>query len=118
MRIITGSFETASSGKSSRRPRISYFSRPELQRILNVYARCVSDGEWRDYSIDHLEDGAVFSIYRSSHETPIYTIEKKRLKGNDRWIYTLSDRRKKIKSGTRLQDILDKLNALPKLVNN
>ncbi len=52
------------------------FNRLELNRILNVYGRMVSDGEWRDYAIDFLRDRAVFSIFRRSSEVPIYSIEK------------------------------------------
>ncbi len=52
------------------------FNRLELNRILNVYGRMVSDGEWRDYAIDFLGDRAVFSIYRRASEVPIYRIEK------------------------------------------
>lgn len=119
MRIISGSSESPSSSpKTGKRSRISYFSRLELQRILNVYAHRVAAGEWRDYSLDHLEGQAFFSIYRSSHETPLYTIEKRKLKGKDRWLYALRDRRKTLKSGARLQDIIDTLNGLPRLVNN
>ena len=52
------------------------FSRGELNQILCVYGRKVIDGEWRDYAIDHLEDRAVFSIFRRTSEMPIYRIEK------------------------------------------
>lgn len=119
MQIITGSDNQASrEAKGRKKQRASYFSRPELTRILNVYSKRVAAGEWRDYALDHLEGQAYFSIYRSSHELPLYTIEKKRLKGKDRWQYKLSDRRKVIKSCAGLQDILDYLNGLPRLVNN
>lgn len=119
MQIVSSSSQSSSGTKNSgRRSRISYFSRQELQRILNVYGRRVADGEWRDYSLDHLDGQAFFSIYRSSHETPIYTVEKRRLKGKDRWLFYLHDRRKMLKSAARLQDILDTLNGLPRLVSN
>lgn len=52
------------------------FDRHELQTILNVYGRKVSDGEWRDYAIDFLTDKAVFSIYRRASEVPLYRVEK------------------------------------------
>jgi hypothetical protein len=52
------------------------FNRLELNRILNLYGRMVSDGEWRDYAIDFLRDRAVFSIFRRASEVPIYRIEK------------------------------------------
>jgi hypothetical protein len=52
------------------------FNRLELGRILNLYGRMVSDGEWRDYAIDFLRDRAVFSVFRRSSEVPLYRIEK------------------------------------------
>lgn len=118
MRIINGTdFDTSRHSSQSKKSRIGYFSRPELTRILGVYAMRVAQGEWRDYSLDHLEGQAFFSIYRSSHEMPLYTIEKRRLKGKDRWLFSLRDRKKILKSGARLQDILDYLSGLPRLVN-
>ena len=115
MLIISGS----SSDKSSpKKHKVVYFSRAELQQILNVYSKRVADGEWRDYALDHMEGSALFSIFKSSHEMPLYTIEKKRLKGKDRWIYVVSDRRKALRQAARLADVLDYLNNLPRLVNN
>jgi hypothetical protein len=52
------------------------FDRAELNRILSVYGRLVSSGEWRDYAIDFLEDRAVFSIFRRTSEVPLYRVEK------------------------------------------
>jgi hypothetical protein len=52
------------------------FNRLELNRILNLYGRMVSAGEWRDYAIDFLKDRAVFSVFRRASEVPIYRIEK------------------------------------------
>ena len=52
------------------------FNRRELDAILRVYGRKVAEGEWRDYAIDHLDDRAVFSIFRRSSEMPIYRVEK------------------------------------------
>ena len=56
-------------------PRVS-FDRRELNAILRVYGRKVADGEWRDYAIDHLQNRAVFSIYRRASEMPMYRVEK------------------------------------------
>ncbi|MBN9599505.1 MAG: DUF2794 domain-containing protein [Afipia sp.] len=64
-----------SEGASAAGNRVT-FSRLELNRILNLYGRMVSDGEWRDYAIDFLKDRAVFSIFRRASEIPIYRIEK------------------------------------------
>jgi hypothetical protein len=56
--------------------KIVAFSRSELNSILRVYGRKVSEGMWRDYAIDHLSDRAVFSIYRRTSEFPLYRVEK------------------------------------------
>ena len=52
------------------------FNRQELDRILRIYGRMVASGEWRDYAIDHLDDRAVFSIFRRTSEVPLFRIEK------------------------------------------
>lgn len=57
-------------------PRHVAFDRRELAAILKVYGRKVAEGEWRDYAIDHLEDRAVFSIFRRTSEMPMFRVEK------------------------------------------
>ena len=52
------------------------FDRAELNRILSLYGRMVTAGEWRDYAIDFLRERAVFSVFRRASEVPIYRIEK------------------------------------------
>ena len=52
------------------------FSKGELSLILGVYGERVKRGEWRDYAIDSLPDMALFSVYRSSQENPLYAIAK------------------------------------------
>lgn len=54
-----------------------FFDRAELNRILGLYGRMVSAGEWRDYAVDALEDRAVFSIYRRSSESPLFQVVKR-----------------------------------------
>ena len=52
------------------------FNRAELRTILDLYARKVAEGEWRDYAIDFTRDKAVFSVFRRTSEVPLYRIEK------------------------------------------
>ena len=52
------------------------FNRAELRSILDLYARKVAEGEWRDYAIDFTRDKAVFSVFRRTSEVPLYRIEK------------------------------------------
>ena len=62
---------------SSAAPQQVRFDRAELNRILTIYGRMVSAGEWRDYAIDFLEEAAVFSIFRRTSEMPLYRVEKR-----------------------------------------
>ena len=52
------------------------FSKGELSLILSVYGARVKRGEWRDYAIDCLPDMAVFSVFRSAQEAPLFSITK------------------------------------------
>jgi hypothetical protein len=65
-----------SAARTAARPRQVAFNRGELDSILRVYGRKVADGVWRDYAIDHLDDRAVFSIFRRTSEMPLYRVEK------------------------------------------
>ena len=56
---------------------IVYFSKYELKIILNFYSKQVSKGLWRDYAIDNLSNESFFSIYKHTHDQPIYQIIKK-----------------------------------------
>lgn len=53
------------------------FDRLELQRIMDLYGRMVSAGQWRDYAMDMTRDAAIFSAFRRSAERPEYRIEKR-----------------------------------------
>lgn len=52
------------------------FERRELDLILRLYGRMVAANEWKDYAIDHLEDRAIFSVYRRASEVPLFQIVK------------------------------------------
>ncbi len=84
------------------------FSQAELSLILNVYGNKVKNGEWRDYAIDSLTDMAVFSVFRSSKESPIYTIVKIKtrniLKPSQYAVYSGS---KTLKQGSSLSEVLN-----------
>ena len=57
-------------------PSTVFFTRNELNAILNLYGRKVAAGEWRDYAIDFGREKAVFSVFRRASEVPLYRIEK------------------------------------------
>ena len=54
-----------------------FFSKTELQIILQTYSKQVSSGICKDYSIDHSKQKAIFSFFRSTFDKPIFQIEKK-----------------------------------------
>ncbi|MDE2018679.1 MAG: DUF2794 domain-containing protein [Hyphomicrobiales bacterium] len=57
-------------------PPIVGFERGELRAILDLYARKVAEGAWRDYAIDFGREAATFSVFRRASEGPLYRIEK------------------------------------------
>jgi hypothetical protein len=70
-----------------------FFSKLELTSILSLYSKQVSKGFWKDYALDTQDGTAIFSIFRHTHDKPIYQIIKKRLKGlkNINEFYILKD---------------------------
>ena len=62
--------------KLDQKVRITSFNKVELNMILSIYGKNVSNGIWRDYAIDHNENTAVFSIYRSTFEKAFLQIIK------------------------------------------
>ena len=61
----------------------AFFDRNELNQLLSLYSRRVSTGEWRDYAIDQSNARAVFSVFRHTHDRPIFSIAKQRT--SDGW---------------------------------
>ncbi|MEX0807250.1 MAG: DUF2794 domain-containing protein [Dongiaceae bacterium] len=89
--------------KATRRP--VYFTQRELQTLLCEYARRVQRGEWRDYAIDHRPGMAVFSVFRSSRERPLYSVVK--LQANDDGAsFVVNQGRQRLRAGRSLDDVL------------
>ena len=61
--------------------KLIFFSKIELTSILNLYSKQVSKGYWKDYAFDSKIDNAVFSVYKHSHDKPMYQIIKNSHKG-------------------------------------
>lgn len=85
-------------------PRGIFFDRAELNQLLSLYSRNVASGEWRDYAIDQLGGSAVFSVFRHTHDAPLYSIAKQ---GNSRSVeYVVFSGREKLKRAKTLSDVL------------
>lgn len=57
-------------------PPVVAFNRAELDSILEVYARKVAAGEWRDYALEMGREKAVFAIFQRTSEYPLLRVEK------------------------------------------
>ncbi|MBI3512754.1 MAG: DUF2794 domain-containing protein [Proteobacteria bacterium] len=100
-----------------------FFTRRELNLLLGVYSRKVSSGEWRDYAIDHQPGMAVFSIFRSSLERPLFAIAKcagvaqrSAASGPAHGPYVVFSGRQKLKQGKTLEEVVDILDRRLELV--
>ena len=86
-----------------------YFLKHELTFILNLYSKRVSLGMWRDYAIDSKDDIAVFSIYRHTHDQPMYQVIKTSKKGcRNNPNFFIKDSNKIIYKSKVLEQILSK----------
>jgi len=94
--------------KLDQKTRITSFSKVELNMILSIYAKNVSNGTWRDYAIDHNENTAVFSIYRSTFEKAFLQIikSKRSLKKQKKYLL-LNANNRKLKDSNKLVDIIN-----------
>ncbi len=88
------------------------FDKKELGKILNIYGKMVSLGEWRDYDISIFKDFSIFSIYRHSSEYPIYKVKKIPKNSNKKGIFSVIAMDGKIlKKGNDLSSVLKSLEA-------
>ena len=53
-----------------------FFIKKELQSILNLYAKMVSNGSWKDYSFTAGIKEVSFNIYQRASEKPVLKISK------------------------------------------
>ena len=53
-----------------------FFVKKELQCILNLYAKMVSNGSWKDYSFSSGSREISFDVYQRASEKPVLRILK------------------------------------------
>ena len=94
-----------------------YFSRTELSLILAAYSARVAAGEWRDYALDHMNGVALFSIFRHTHENPLFVIEKKQRHPKEKPQFLLRDRTRVLCRSNTVSDVIGHFNKLPRLVS-
>jgi hypothetical protein len=92
-----------------RRHKTVFFSRPELNQLLSLYSRQVARGEWRDYAIDQREGAALFSVFRHTQESALYTIVKTPPGAGRQGDFAVLAGRHRLASGRALSDVLSSL---------
>ena len=53
-----------------------FFVRKELRTILDLYAKMVSNGSWKDYSLSSGSREISFDVYQRASDKPVFRILK------------------------------------------
>ena len=87
-----------------------FFNKTELQLILNLYAKMVSSGEWKDYGLSITKREVSFNVYHRTSEFPIYKITKNLKPKNGNEKYLIKDMKNKtIKKSENLESLIQKI---------
>ena len=87
-----------------------FFNKIELQLILNLYAKMVSSGEWKDYGLTITKREVSFNVYYRASEFPIYRITKNLKPKKENEKYLIKDAQNKIiNNSENLQNLIKKI---------
>tara|TARA_B100001559_G_scaffold296008_1_gene278835 strand:- start:1802 stop:2140 length:339 start_codon:yes stop_codon:yes gene_type:complete len=88
-----------------------FFERKELEIILNLYAKMVSEGSWKDYGLSISSKQVGFSVFKNSAESAMYKICKNFKPYNKNLRYLITDSKGKIfKNSSNLKELIQKTN--------
>ena len=73
-----------------------FFEKDELKIILDLYAKMVSEGSWKDYGLNISSKQVSFSVFRNAAENAIYKICKNFKPKNKNLRYLITDTNGKI----------------------
>ncbi len=73
-----------------------FFEKDELKIILDLYAKMVSEGSWKDYGLNISSKQVSFSVFRNAAENAIYKICKNFRPKNKNLKYLITDTNGKI----------------------
>ena len=87
-----------------------FFNKTELQTILNLYAKMVSGGEWKDYGLSISKREVSFNVYHRTSEFPAYKIAKNLKPKNENEKYIIKNAQNKvINNSENLQNLIKKI---------
>ena len=88
-----------------------FFEKSELKIILDLYAKMVSEGSWKDYGLNISNKQIGFSVFKNSTENAMYKICKNFKPNNKTLKYLITDARGKIlKNSSDLTNLLKNIN--------
>ena len=83
-----------------------FFEKDELKIILDLYAKMVSNGSWKDYGLKISSKQVAFSVFKNSSENAIYNICKDFKPMNKNLKYLITDTKGKILRNSYLLEAL------------
>tara|TARA_Y100001970_G_C13989964_1_gene727705 strand:+ start:118 stop:456 length:339 start_codon:yes stop_codon:yes gene_type:complete len=88
-----------------------FFEKNELKIILDLYAKMVSNGSWKDYGLNISSKQVGFSVFKNSAENAVYKICKNFRPNNKGLKYLITDSKGKIiKNSNNLSFLLKNVN--------
>ena len=73
-----------------------FFEKDELKIILDLYAKMVSNGSWKDYGLKISSKQVSFNVFKNSSENAVYNICKDFKPMNKNLKYLITDTRGRI----------------------
>ena len=88
-----------------------FFEKDELKIILDLYAKMVSEGSWKDYGLSISSKQVGFSVFKNAAENALYKICKNFKPKNNNLKYLITDTNGKIlKNSSELKLLLKNTN--------
>ena len=88
-----------------------FFEKNELKTILDLYAKMVSEGSWKDYGLNISNRQVGFSVFKNATENAMYKICKNFKPINKNLKYLITDAKGKIlKNSHELKTLLKNIN--------
>ena len=73
-----------------------FFDRNELKTILDLYAKMVSEGSWKDYGLNISSRQVSFSVFKNATENALYKICKNFNPSSKNLKYLITDSNSKV----------------------
>ena len=88
-----------------------FFEKNELKIILDLYAKMVSEGSWKDYGLNISSRQVGFSVFKNAAENALYKICKNFKPKNKNLKYLITDTNGKIlRNSDNLSNLLKNTN--------